>query len=40
MAAFNDALIAHHLIPGGTADLLGITWFLAQFPIHEAVEAQ
>ncbi|MGY2939527.1 triphosphoribosyl-dephospho-CoA synthetase [Bradyrhizobium sp. GM6.1] len=40
MAAFDDALIARHLSPGGTADLIGITWFLARFPIHEAVEAQ
>jgi len=32
MAAFDDALIARHLSPGGTADLLGLTWFLAQFP--------
>lgn len=32
MAAFDDALIARHLSPGGTADLLGVTWFLAQFP--------
>jgi triphosphoribosyl-dephospho-CoA synthase len=32
MAAFDDALIASHLSPGGTADLLAITWFLAQFP--------
>ena len=32
MAAFDDALVARHLSPGGTADLLGLTWFLAQFP--------
>jgi triphosphoribosyl-dephospho-CoA synthase len=32
MAAFDDALIASHLSPGGTADLLAVTWFLAQFP--------
>lgn len=32
MAAFDDALIARHLSPGGSADLLGLTWFLAQFP--------
>ncbi|HTO67520.1 MAG TPA: triphosphoribosyl-dephospho-CoA synthase CitG [Bradyrhizobium sp.] len=32
MTAFDDALIARHLSPGGTADLLGVTWFLAQFP--------
>jgi len=32
MAAFDDALIARHLSPGGTADMLGVTWFLAQFP--------
>ena len=32
MAAFDDALIARHLSPGGTADLLGVAWFLEQFP--------
>jgi triphosphoribosyl-dephospho-CoA synthase len=32
MAAFDDALIACHLSPGGTADLLAVTCFLAQFP--------
>jgi triphosphoribosyl-dephospho-CoA synthase len=32
MTAFDDALISRHLSPGGTADLLGLTWFLAQFP--------
>ncbi len=32
MAAFDDALIARNLSPGGSADLLGVTWFLAQFP--------
>ncbi|WP_246696200.1 triphosphoribosyl-dephospho-CoA synthase CitG [Mesorhizobium sp. SARCC-RB16n] len=32
MAAFDDALISRHLSPGGTADLLGLTWFIAQFP--------
>jgi triphosphoribosyl-dephospho-CoA synthase len=31
MAAFDDALIASHISPGGTADLLSVTWFLAQF---------
>jgi len=25
-------LIERHLSPGGSADLLGVTWFLAQFP--------
>ena len=32
MEAFDDDLIARHLSPGGSADLLGVTWFLAQFP--------
>jgi triphosphoribosyl-dephospho-CoA synthase len=32
MEAFDDALIARHLSPGGSADLLAVTWFLAQFP--------
>lgn len=36
MAAFDDALIARHLSPGGSADLLGLTWFLAQFPGSDA----
>jgi len=40
MAAFDDVLIARHLSPGGTADLLGLTWFLAQFPaVREGTEA-
>ena len=29
--SFDDELIARHLSPGGSADLLGVTWFLAQF---------
>jgi hypothetical protein len=36
MAAFDHALIARHLSSGGTADLLGLTWFLAQFPKSDA----
>jgi triphosphoribosyl-dephospho-CoA synthase len=32
MAAFDETLIACHLSPGGSADLLAVTWFLAQFP--------
>jgi triphosphoribosyl-dephospho-CoA synthase len=32
MAAIDDVLVAHHVSPGGTAILLGVTWFLAQFP--------
>ena len=32
LEAFDDALIARRLSPGGTADLLGVTWFLAQLP--------
>ena len=41
MAAFDDALIARRLSPGGSADLLGVTWFLAQFPgAHEGMEAR
>lgn len=32
ITAFDDALIVRHLSPGGSADLLGVTWFLAQFP--------
>jgi len=41
MAAFDDALIARRLSPGGSADLLAVTWFLAQFPAaHEGMEAR
>jgi len=32
MVAFDDALIERHLSPGGSADLLAVTWFLARFP--------
>jgi triphosphoribosyl-dephospho-CoA synthase len=32
MMAFDDALIARHLSPGGSADLLIVTAFLAEFP--------
>jgi len=40
MEAFDDALIARHLSPGGSADLLGVSWFLAQFPhITSGIEA-
>ena len=39
MAAFDDALIVRHLSPGGSADLLGVAWFLAQFPA-EGMEAR
>jgi triphosphoribosyl-dephospho-CoA synthase len=31
LEVFDDQLIARHLSPGGSADLLGVTWFLAQF---------
>jgi triphosphoribosyl-dephospho-CoA synthase len=30
MAAFDDALIERNLSPGGSADLLAVTWFLAR----------
>ena len=32
LEAFDDELIARRLSPGGSADLLAVTWFLAQFP--------
>lgn len=32
LAALDDALIARNLSPGGSADLLAVTWFLAHFP--------
>jgi triphosphoribosyl-dephospho-CoA synthase len=32
IGAFDETLIACHLSPGGTADLLAVTWFLARFP--------
>ena len=36
MEQLDDQLIARHLSPGGSADLLAVTWFLAQFPIRPA----
>lgn len=33
MAALDDALIARNLSPGGSADLLAVTWFLSRFPV-------
>jgi triphosphoribosyl-dephospho-CoA synthetase len=35
MAALDEATIARHLSPGGTADLLGLTRFLGPIP-HNA----
>lgn len=32
MEAFDDAAIARNLSPGGSADLLAVTWFLSRFP--------
>lgn len=32
LAAFDSALIARNLSPGGSADLLAVTWFLSRFP--------
>jgi len=41
LEAFDDELIARHLSPGGSADLLGVTWFLARFPaLDEDMEAR
>lgn len=41
MEAFDDQLIARHLSPGGSADLLAVTWFLAQFPkVHEGTDTR
>ena len=36
MEAFDDALIERNLSPGGSADLLAVAWFLAQFPASPA----
>ncbi len=33
MAHFDDDLIARNLSPGGSADLLAVTWFLSRFPL-------
>lgn len=30
---FDQLLIKHHLSPGGSADLLSVTWFLAQYDL-------
>jgi len=32
LQVFDDALVAFHLSPGGSADLLAVAWFLARFP--------
>lgn len=32
MQALDDELISRHLSPGGSADLLAVTWFLSHFP--------
>ena len=37
MQAFDDALIARHLSPGGSADLLAVMSFLVRFPAEEGV---
>lgn len=34
LAALDDALIARNLSPGGSADLLAVTWFLSHFPVR------
>jgi triphosphoribosyl-dephospho-CoA synthase len=31
----DDELIIRHLSPGGSADLLAVTWFLSGFPAGE-----
>jgi len=38
MEAFDDELIARHLSPGGSADLLAVTWFLARFPKDDVMD--
>jgi len=38
MEAFDDELIARHLSPGGSADLLGVTRFLANFPAIQTAQ--
>ncbi len=35
MAAFDDALINRNLSPGGSADLLAVTWFLARLSVFD-----
>ena len=37
MQAFDDALIARHLSPGGSADLLSVLWFLVRFPGEQGI---
>lgn len=32
LEAFDRDLIARNLSPGGSADLLAVTWFLSRFP--------
>jgi triphosphoribosyl-dephospho-CoA synthase len=38
MEAFDDELIARHLSPGGSADLLGVAWFLGRFPKDDLMD--
>ena len=40
LAAFDAALIERRLSPGGTADLIAVTWFLARFDACLAEEIQ
>ena len=35
LSCFNDALVARNLSPGGSADLLAVTWFLSRFAAAE-----
>lgn len=37
LVAMDDILIERNLSPGGTADLVGVTWFLAQLPTERGV---
>jgi triphosphoribosyl-dephospho-CoA synthase len=38
MSNFDDVLIARNLSPGGSADLLAVTWFLSRFAHEDARE--
>jgi triphosphoribosyl-dephospho-CoA synthase len=40
MAAFDDGLIERNLSPGGSADLLAVTWFLARLSIFNSQDDQ
>jgi triphosphoribosyl-dephospho-CoA synthase len=39
LQAFDQLLIEQHLSPGGSADLLAVSWFLAQLDASQGLTA-